>query len=71
MILGNDYVWRGSGWVAARDQSYDNAIRRGDEDAVKSLLRHTYRVLLTRGMRGTFIYSTDPETRRKVGSLLV
>ncbi|XKK41940.1 DUF2075 domain-containing protein [Nocardiopsis sp. ARC36] len=26
-------------------------------------MRNTYKVLLTRGMRGTLLYSTDPETQ--------
>jgi DUF2075 family protein len=28
-----------------------------------ALLQHTYRVLLTRGMKGIFVSSTDAETR--------
>ncbi|MEW2193282.1 DNA/RNA helicase domain-containing protein, partial [Streptomyces microflavus] len=31
---------------------------------------NTYKVLLTRGMVGTIIYSTDPETREKLRSLV-
>jgi Mrp family chromosome partitioning ATPase len=65
VILGNDLVWRGGvGWVASRDASFDPQIRRRklDPDRLGDLLRHTYRVLLTRGMKGTFVYSTDYET---------
>jgi DUF2075 family protein len=29
------------------------------------LIRNTHKVLLTRGMVGTILYSTDPETRAK------
>ena len=35
-----------------------------------ALLQHTYRVLLTRGMKGTFVYSTDWETREYLKDLL-
>ncbi|MEE2038808.1 DUF2075 domain-containing protein [Nocardiopsis sp. CT-R113] len=29
----------------------------------EALIRNTYKVLLTRGMRGTVLYSTDSETQ--------
>jgi hypothetical protein len=73
VILGNDLVWRdGVGWVASRDASADPAIKRTRfaEGALERLLQHTYRVLLTRGMRGTFVYSTDYETRELLRSLI-
>ena len=66
VILGNDLVWReGQGWVASRDASSDASVarRKLDQSRLRNLLAHTYRVLLTRGIRGTFIYSTDVETR--------
>jgi Uncharacterized conserved protein (DUF2075) len=34
------------------------------------LVRNVYKVLLTRGMIGTIIYSADPETREKPRSLI-
>lgn len=37
---------------------------------IDRLIRNTYKVLLTRGMVGTIIYSTDPETREKLRSLV-
>jgi hypothetical protein len=73
VILGNDFVWRNEvGWVATRDASQDPAIlrRKLDPATLKALLGHTYRVLLTRGLKGTFIYSTDFETREFLRSLL-
>lgn len=72
VILGNDLVWRhDEGWVANKGASADSAIlrRRLTEDQVCALLQHTYRVLLTRGMKGTFMYSTDPETREMIREL--
>jgi uncharacterized protein len=73
VILGNDLVWRdGLGWVASRDASCDSTIKRkkhkGDE--LKELMWNTYRVLLTRGMQSTMVYSTDFETRQFLKSLL-
>lgn len=34
------------------------------------LIRNTYKVLLTRGMVGTVVYSTDPETQAKLRELV-
>ena len=34
------------------------------------VLRNVYKVLLTRGMIGTLIFSTDPETQTFIRSLL-
>jgi uncharacterized protein len=34
------------------------------------LVRNVYKVLLTRGMVGTLIHSTDPETNRFLRSLV-
>lgn len=73
VIMGNDLVWRdGTGWVPSKDASMDNAIkrRRHEHGDLKSLLWNTYRVLLTRGMQGTLVYSTDYETRQFLKSLL-
>ena len=36
---------------------------------VDRLIRNTYKVLLTRGMVGTVVYSTDAETRAKLRQL--
>ena len=73
VIIGNDLVWReGHGWVASRDASRDQAVAKPKmpEPELRSLLQQTYRVLLTRGMRGTFVYSTDFETRALIKRLV-
>jgi hypothetical protein len=73
VIMGDDLVWRaGRGWVGSKDASEDPAIRRGslEPDALRALLAHTYRVLFTRGMKGTFVYSTDAETRSFLATLV-
>lgn len=72
VILGNDFVWRGGEWRAVRAASHDPAIRKGafEPGQLEALLRHTYRVLLTRGMRGTFVYSTDAETQSLLADLV-
>ncbi|WP_327268007.1 DUF2075 domain-containing protein [Streptomyces sp. NBC_01218] len=71
VIMGPDLVWRTNRWVVDRNASKDPAFTRSTPDAeVDRLIRHTYKVLLTRGMMGTMIYSTDPETREKLRSLV-
>jgi uncharacterized protein len=73
VIMGDDLVWRGgAGWIASKDASHDPAIarRKHTPERLMALISHSYRVLLTRGMRGTFIYSTDRETREFLHSLL-
>jgi len=72
VIMGNDLVWRkGAGWIASKDASFDPAIvrRKNEAGALRDLLQHTYRVLMTRGMLGTFVYSTDYETRQRLKTL--
>lgn len=71
VILGPDLVWRqaaddGKGaWVVRRAESRDKEVmKKSVTDAeFDRLIRNTYKVLLTRGMVGTLLYSTDEETR--------
>ncbi|MCL7423522.1 DUF2075 domain-containing protein [Streptomyces sp. YS415] len=71
VIMGPDLVWRTDHWVVDRSASKDPSFTKAtsDED-IDRLIRNTYKVLLTRGMVGTIIYSTDPETREKLRSLI-
>ncbi|WP_275557530.1 DUF2075 domain-containing protein [Streptomyces sp. 5-6(2022)] len=71
VILGPDLVWRGDQWVVDRTASKDPAFKKSTpDDDVALLIRNTYKVLLTRGMVGTVIYSTDAETRAKLRELV-
>lgn len=73
VILGPDLVARDGRLVTRRKESKDPAFRSqgsvSDADADR-LIRNTYKVLMTRGMRGTTIYSTDPETREYLATLV-
>ncbi len=70
VIIGPDLVWRGDRWVADRTASKDPVFKKSTSDAdVDRLIRNTYKVLLTRGMIGTVVYSTDAETRQKLRQL--
>lgn len=73
VILGDDLVWRTDRWVSrrqfSRDPDFRNPKRVPDEDFDR-LVRHVYKVLLTRGMVGTLIYSTDDQTRELLCGLV-
>ncbi len=72
VIVGPDLVARNGRLMTRRSESKDPALRRNgvnDTDADR-LIRNTYKVLLTRGMRGTVIYSTDPETQDYLAGLV-
>lgn len=73
VILGPDLVWRTNRWVTVRDANRDPAFRSRSavsDEQFDQLVRNVYKVLLTRGMRGTLVYSTDPETRELLRSLI-
>ncbi|MFE0473744.1 DNA/RNA helicase domain-containing protein [Streptomyces sp. NPDC058947] len=71
VIIGPDLVWRGDRWVTDRTASKDPVFKRSTSDAdVDRLIRNTYKVLLTRGMVGTVVYSTDAETQDKLRELV-
>ncbi|WP_030913321.1 DUF2075 domain-containing protein [Streptosporangium amethystogenes] len=70
VIIGPDLVVRDGRLHTRRAFSKDPSLTRGttDEQADR-LIRNTYKVLLTRGMIGTFVYSTDPETQEFLSRL--
>lgn len=63
VIFGDDFVRRGDAWVARREFSFDPPVKRAGEE-FPALIRNTYKVLLTRGMKATAVCSTDPETHQ-------
>jgi uncharacterized protein len=72
VILGPDLVWRDGRFVTVRDSNRDPDFRNPKtlpDNRFNILVRHVYKVLLTRGMVGTVIYSTDRETREALRSL--
>jgi len=73
VIIGPDLVWRDGRFISVRSANKDPDFR--NQNAVSDrrfdlLVRNVYKVLLTRGMVGTAIYSVDPETREALRSLL-
>jgi hypothetical protein len=71
VIIGPDLVYRDGRLVTDPNASKDPALNRvaSDKEADR-LIRNTYKVLLTRGLRGTRLYSTDAETQQFLTSLL-
>jgi uncharacterized protein len=66
VIFGPDLVYRPmeGGWVGQRDQSHDRVVRSGvTEQQFTDFVKSTYRVLLTRGLRGCYVYFMDAPTR--------
>ena len=69
VIFGPDLVWRSGIWVAERSGSKDPAMRGIAPDHFETLVKNTYKVLLTRGLVGTLIFSVDEETQQYFKSL--
>jgi uncharacterized protein len=73
VILGPDLVWREGAWVVQRAENKDPDFRnrsRVHDHEFERLVRNVYKVLLTRGMVGTVLTSTDPETRAFLDGLI-
>jgi uncharacterized protein len=67
VIFGRDLMYRPrEGWVGQPDFSKDSIVRRaakGGGAPFVELVKHTYRVLLTRGLLGCYVYFQDEGTR--------
>ena len=64
VIIGKDLIYRSDkGWVGVKEESYDTMVKRS-KDKFVDLVKNTYRVLLTRGMKGCYVYFMDDETRK-------
>ena len=70
VIMGPDLVWRTDHWEARPGFSFDTQVKRASLEGFDRAVRNTYKVLLTRGMRGTVLYSTDAETQGLLSSLI-
>ncbi len=63
VIWGRDLIVRDGEWVADRRASFDMPVRRAKDDHFRALVKNTYRVLLTRGLKGCYVFFQDAETR--------
>ncbi|WP_037351159.1 DUF2075 domain-containing protein [Anaeroarcus burkinensis] len=71
VIIGLDltYDFDEQSWRANKEASYDTVVKRSKERFI-DLVKNTYRVLLTRGMKGCYVYFQDKDTERFVKSRL-
>lgn len=73
VIIGPDLLWRDGGFVSNRSANSDpdfRSVKNVSDEQFDALVRNVYKVLLTRGMVGTVIYSTDAETRDALRRLM-
>lgn len=74
VIIGKDLKYRDGQLVFDKSQNAktDSAsgIRNLDNETAKRLIRNTYKVLLTRGMYGTYVYCEDEALNRHLKSLM-
>lgn len=69
VIWGADLKWNQghNSWAIDLRKNEDIGFKRGltrDPSATREKLKHIYRVLSTRGMKGTYFYFLDPSTRQ-------
>jgi hypothetical protein len=73
VIFGKDLLYRfdRQDWVGDRQQSYDTVVKRSGGKFTE-LVKNTYRVLLSRGIKGCYVHFMDKETehfiRRRIES---
>jgi hypothetical protein len=72
VILGPDLVARDSRIVTVREANKDPDFKKRSVTDLQfdRSIRNIYKVLLTRGMAGTVIYATDPQTQEFLARLI-
>ena len=65
VIFGTDLRWdpASESWLADPGSSHDSMVKRAKGDEFTELVKRTYRVLLTRGMKGCYVHFESDETR--------
>jgi DUF2075 family protein len=65
IIFGNDlrYNLDKQCWEGFQDESYDTVVKRSGNQFL-DLVKNTYRVLLSRGMKGCYVHFMDKDTER-------
>ncbi len=63
VIFGPDlvYVPEAAEWKGDKTKSHDTVVKRSG-DRFAQMVKNTYRVLLTRGMKGCYVYFMDKNT---------
>jgi hypothetical protein len=68
VIWGEDLVIRDGKWVGQPSASRDHIVKTRSGARFIDCVKNTYRVLLTRGLRGCYVAILDPETKAYVRS---
>jgi len=65
VIFGKDliYDFDCQEWVGIKKHSYDTVVKRS-QDKYVDLVKNTYRVLISRGLKGCYVYFLDKDTER-------
>ncbi|MCK9440722.1 MAG: DUF2075 domain-containing protein [Methanothrix sp.] len=69
VIIGKDLVYdfEKQEWQGDKKSSEDTVVR-GSKDKFTDLIKNSYRILLTRGLKGCYVYFMDKDTERFVKS---
>ena len=67
VIFGRDLRWdpASQDWIGDSGAGHDSIVKRSG-DRFTDLVKRTYRVLLTRGMKGCYVYFEDEATQEHV-----
>ena len=67
VIWGRDLRWdpATNDWIGDSGASHDSIVKRSG-DRFTDLVKRTYRVLLTRGLKGCYVYFEDEATRERL-----
>lgn len=73
----SDLVWRGGAWRTDIDHVFETAwpksikaAKDGHPEALETRVKRGYRILLSRAIRGVYVWCEDAETRDHLGKLL-
>lgn len=64
VIIGKDisYDFDRQIWIGNKSESFDPVVKKAPDDKFLDYIKNTYRVLLTRGMKGCYVYFQDKST---------
>ncbi len=68
VIWGADLVWRDGAWSGQPSVSHDTVVRRQAGARFVDCVKNAYRVLMTRGLKGCYLYCSDVETATYIQS---
>ncbi|MFP3234730.1 MAG: DNA/RNA helicase domain-containing protein [Sulfolobaceae archaeon] len=78
VVWGRDLIWRNNGWTVNPDPITDNVgggvslktIAYDDKKKALALLKNRYYIMLTRGLKGVYVFFEDKETANAVKNLI-